>query len=80
MPCVANCDRCDVNVTCMKCSSKYYLNEGSCVACSTNCTDCDSSKCYACLGGSYLDGTVCKDCPVTCKECTNIDTCTSCKE
>ena len=75
-----NCERCDIQTECIKCSLGYYLSGTSCTICSTNCSDCDNTACYKCSTGSFLDGIVCKGCPDSCKACSSLDKCTACVE
>ena len=53
---VANCQT-EVNGLCTKCSPKYYLVSGKCIAVPVECSDFNynTNKCEGCYHGYYLD-------------------------
>jgi len=57
-----SCDNCVANV-CQKCSANYYLNSGSCVACTACATG--EYRVSGCLQNATVDA-VCTACPVSC--------------
>ena len=86
-PTISNCVQCDELQTlkCSICSNGYYLdNAGSCVACNSNCTACESDTvCSGCKAGwtmkkGQTEGR-CRACESPCLTCRgDTNFCTSC--
>jgi len=56
----------------------FFNDDGSCVACTTNCDVCsDAVNCDTCASG--FGGTACGEtCPPNCNVCSDAVTCTTC--
>lgn len=66
---------CVNSTSCVQCAGGFYLNNGSCSACSSataGCISCSQSGlCSMCEGGFYLNGANCSACAVQgCELCT----------
>ena len=70
VPTITNCAQYD-GLACVKCSDSFYLNNGACSACPSNCKNCapisGSLKCLECQGTYSLsvDETECLDCSLS---------------
>ena len=60
---IANCRICqgsktnssNAGLSCQQCSNGFYMLNGACASCPSNCAYCDSSgKCKTCYGGYYV--------------------------
>jgi hypothetical protein len=77
---VANC-QIEANGQCTKCSSKYYLANGKCIAVPVECSDFNynSNKCEGCYHGYYLDlSSVCQKADYLCETSDRRGNCLSC--
>jgi hypothetical protein len=58
-------------LVCARCNPGYYVNAGTCTACSANCLLCRSgSACDACKLSAYLSAGNCLACITGCGRCT----------
>jgi len=72
----SNCYNCDGdNTICVTCNVGYYLSNGNCYSCQTNCASCISNiQCTSCSPGTFLQANGrCKALP---SNCISIDTST----
>ncbi|KAL4480718.1 hypothetical protein ABPG72_014493, partial [Tetrahymena utriculariae] len=63
--CPSNCDNCDSQTTCIKCSPQYFLAE-------------DKTCVQICPTNFFGKDSVCKKCPPNCDKCDSVTTCISC--
>ncbi len=78
--CPSVCSACNNASSCTACSSGYYINGDSCIACMTGCSTCPSNVCTNCSDGYYLINAYpyCNPCLSNCASCTDSETCTTC--
>ncbi|WAR16678.1 TENX-like protein [Mya arenaria] len=77
--CAPNCSSCiKSNGKCLSCNSGYYVYNGKCTACGTNCAVCGSGGCTSCHDG-YWRSTCDENCAQNCALCRKSDGyCLSC--
>lgn len=82
-PCSYTCRVCSSETLCLQCENEYYLQNMTCLPCSTiNCLSCDNQTCLACQTGYYLDQTtgLCELCPMNgTNSCPSSSTISSCQ-
>jgi len=76
------CSECIDANACVSCVPGAYLDtDNKCKLCTSNCTSCNKTNCFACELGYYLSATApktCTKCSVYCQECTSALICSSC--
>ena len=61
------------------CNTGYKQIGTTCIACPTDCADCQvSNVCSACRDRYYLSDNTCNQCPAGCESCTSSTLCTEC--
>lgn len=76
--CETGCATCN-GTTCTKCKPEFYLTNGNCGQCTTNCRVCvNGNSCRTCSEGFYLSNGRCEKCAFGCAVCNNAQTCLTC--
>jgi len=78
--CPDHCEICNEENICTSYKNGYYLINGKCEKCSSNCKRCETTAnhCLNCYSGYYLNSNKCEKCPDICQGCMNENKCTSC--
>ena len=84
--CPDNCAVCSAPTVaaleCTECDSSYFLVDGACEQCDTNCDVCESATaCQTCDEGYFVNAdSGCTSCITRCKSCSNDESCSTCDD
>ena len=81
-PCMANCQTCTDNSSCLQCQLGLHYSAGQCQTCNTYCLNCTASVCFNCVQGYAPSVSVCIDCSIPmprCLLCSSAAVCSLCE-